>query len=133
LVELGLLQVLSQQVGVHLRLQRSDAFQRINVFGRLGSKAKAQNTIILGLGNKSPASPSACSTCRCSSAPCSGPKLITTRSPAVQVATRVQAGRAGQHLQLGKLQHLPALATNARLEQFIAPSVLAAGVAAARH
>ena len=46
-----------------------------------GSKAKAQNTIILGRGNSSPASFNARSTWRCSSAPCSGPKLTTTRSP----------------------------------------------------
>ena len=45
-----------------------------------GSKVKAQNTIIFGRGNRSPASRMASSTCFCSSAPCSGPKLTTTRS-----------------------------------------------------
>ena len=49
----------------------------------------------------------------------------------VQVAGGVQADCAGKHLQLGKFQHLPALAANAGLEQFIAPAVLAAGGAAA--
>ena len=73
-----------------------------------GVEGKAQNTIILGRGTARLLLPSACSTWRCSSAPCSGPKLTTTRSPVSRcpLACRQVVPAA---LPARKLQHLPAL------------------------
>jgi hypothetical protein len=50
-------------------------------FAASGSKVKAQNRMNFGDGRRVSASVSASSTCLCSSAACSGPKLTTTRSP----------------------------------------------------
>jgi hypothetical protein len=49
------------------------------------------------------------------------------------MAGAVQVFGAGQGFQLGELQHLPALAADAGFQQFVAPLVLARGLAGARN
>jgi hypothetical protein len=53
----GLLQVFGQQVGVHLRLQRGDAFECVDVLGRLGVEGEGAEHDHLGRGNRSPPRP----------------------------------------------------------------------------
>lgn len=129
----GLLQVFGQQIRVHLRLQRGDAFEGINVFGDFGVEGKGAKHNHLGPGEQVCGFAQRVLYLPLLQCPMLGAEADDYPLARIEVPTGVQAGGAGQDFQLGKFEHLAALAANARFEQLVAPGVLAAGIAAAGH
>lgn len=129
----GLLQVFGQQIRVHLRLQRGDAFEGINVFGDFGVEGKGAKHNHLGPGEQVRRFAQRVLYLPLLQCPMLGAEADDYPLARIEVPTGVQAGGAGQDFQLGKFEHLAALAANACLEQLVAPGVLAAGIAAAGH
>lgn len=123
----GLLQVFGQQIRVHLRLQRGDAFEGINVFGGFGVEGKGAKHNHLGPGEQVCGFAQRVLYLPLLQCPMLGAEADDYPLARIEVPTGVQAGGAGQDFELGKLEHLAALAANAGFQQFIAPLVLARG------
>jgi hypothetical protein len=97
-----------------------------------GSKAKAQNTIIFGSGNRLPASFQRIGHLALFQRRVLGAEAAPPPARRLRMAGAVQVlGVPGRVSSSAKLQHLPALAADAGLQQFVAPLVLARGLAGA--